>query len=173
MRVQINTDRDISNQQSISANLIETDSNGKWNYIEIDNGRNVYYSDAMRVAPNGAILVVDPSISRRRSDNIRGYIVRGEGQGEDVAEEIAIAERQENDDAQENDMAQAQYEMVNDSYGNLAGETDTAENWIEQINALCEEMGWDAPQLRELADGTYVNADGETTLSPVTEWQTE
>ena len=59
------------------------------------------------------------------------------------------------------------YEMVNDSYGDAAGETDTASNWIEQIEALCAEQGWDAPQLRELADGTYVNARGETVLVPV------
>ena len=60
-----------------------------------------------------------------------------------------------------------QYEMVNASYGDVAGETDTAANWIAQIEAICHEMGWPQPELRELSNGEYVNARGETVLVPV------
>ena len=67
---------------------------------------------------------------------------------------------------QEREMEQ-QYEMVNASYGDVVGETDTAANWIEQIEALCSEQGWDAPNLREISNGTYVNDRGDTVLVPV------
>jgi len=69
--------------------------------------------------------------------------------------------------AEETEQEETMYEMVNDSYGNVPGETDTAENWIIELESLCKDQGWDAPQLRKLSDGTYVDADGEVVLVPV------
>lgn len=56
------------------------------------------------------------------------------------------------------------YEMVTASYGDVVGETDTAPNWIAQIESICHEMGWPEPELREISDGSYVNESGETVL---------